>query len=99
MLSRPLFAERPHPDPPPQGGEGAGSVPCELQAQSFPLGSGLSAVQPVEAKLPLPLAGEGWGGGFFRMRTSNLLDTLMVPAYHFRLDRLLKRMARKNLSA
>jgi hypothetical protein len=42
---------------------------------------------------PPPRAGEGWGGG---PRISNLLDTLLVPAYHFRLDRLLKRMARKN---
>jgi len=59
----------------------------------------VSAVQPVEANSLSRLRGRVGVGAFFRPRISNLLDTLLVPAYHFRLDRLLKRMARKKVNA
>ena len=105
----------------PRKREGSRKIARELQAQSFPLGSGnpggvsaaRSATEEFDgdsvkrftrnraarfSSIPSPPSFAGWGA-FFGMRTSNLLDTLLVPAYHFRLDRLLKRMARKKVSA
>jgi hypothetical protein len=37
-----------------------------------------------------------WVSAFFRTRISDLLDTLPMAAYHVRLDRQLRRIARKN---
>ena len=62
-----MFAERPHPDPPPQAGEGAGSIRCELQAGSFAAGSRRSLPSSQSKRTPSPACGGGLGWGLLQI--------------------------------
>src|SRR5260221_9476837 len=66
----------PHPNPPPQAGEGAVSACCGRRAKtSASYAKYISiclctAFATRRVELPLPLAGEGWGGGTFAKELS-----------------------------